>query len=46
MKQAFEVKDKALLDAAELILAEVKAIGADEGETWVSRSALTELVVA
>jgi hypothetical protein len=28
MKQAFEVKDKALLEAAELILAEVKAIGA------------------
>ncbi|HNX45300.1 MAG TPA: TldD/PmbA family protein [Anaerolineaceae bacterium] len=43
MKQAFEVKDKALLEAAELILAEVKAIGADEGETWVSRNALTEL---
>lgn len=43
MKQAFEVKDKALLEAAELILAEIKAIGADEGETWVSRSALTEL---
>jgi len=43
MKQAFEVKDKALLEAAELILAEVKAIGADEGETWVSRSALTEV---
>jgi PmbA protein len=43
MKQAFEVKDKALLEAAELILAEIKAIGADEGETWVSRSALTEV---
>ncbi len=43
MKQAFDVKDKALLQAAELILAEIKAIGADEGETWVSRSALTEL---
>ena len=43
MRQAFEVRDKTLLDAAELILAEVKAIGADEGETWVSRSALTEL---
>lgn len=43
MKQAFEVRDKALLEAAELILAEVKAIGADEGETWVSRSALTEV---
>ena len=43
MKQAFDVKDIALLDAAELILAEVKAIGADEGETWVSRSALTEV---
>jgi len=43
MRQAFELKDKALLDAAELILAEVKAIGADEGETWVSRSALTEV---
>ena len=37
MKQAFEVKDKAILDAAELILEEIKAIGADEGETWVSR---------
>ncbi len=43
MKQVFEVKDKALLEAAELILAEIKAIGADEGETWVSRSALTEV---
>jgi len=43
MRQAFEVRDKTLLDAAELILAEVKAIGADEGETWVSRSALTEV---
>lgn len=43
MKQAFEIKDKALLEAAELILAEVRAIGADEGETWVSRSALTEV---
>ena len=43
MKQAFEVKDKALLEAAELILAEIKAVGADEGETWVSRSALTEV---
>ena len=43
MRQAFEVKDKALLEAAELILAEIKAIGAEEGETWVSRSALTEL---
>lgn len=43
MKQAFEVKDKALLEAAELILAEIKAIGADEGETWVSRNALTEV---
>ena len=43
MKQAFDVKDKALLEAAETILAEIKAVGADEGETWVSRSALTEL---
>ena len=43
MKQVFEVKDKALFDAAELILAEIKAIGADEGEAWVSRSALTEV---
>jgi len=43
MKKSFEVKDKALLEAAELILAEVIAIGADEGETWVSRSALTEV---
>ncbi len=43
MKQAFEVKDKAILDAAELILEEIKAIGADEGETWVSRNVLTEL---
>lgn len=43
MKQAFDVKDKALLEAAELILAEIRAIGADEGETWVSRSALTEV---
>lgn len=43
MKQVFKVKDKALLDAAELILDEIKAIGADEGETWVSRSALTEV---
>ncbi len=43
MIKTFEVKDKALLDAAELILDEIKAIGADEGETWVSRGALTEL---
>jgi len=43
MKQAFDVKDKALLEAAETILAEIRAVGADEGETWVSRSALTEL---
>lgn len=43
MKQAFEVKDKAILDAAELILEEIKARGADEGETWVSRNVLTEL---
>lgn len=43
MKQAFAVKDAALLEAAELVLAEIKAIGADEGETWVSRNALTEL---
>jgi PmbA protein len=43
MRKSFEVKDKALLEAAELILGEVRAIGADEGETWVSRSALTEV---
>jgi len=43
MKKAFEVKDKAILDAAELVLAGIKAVGADEGETWVSRSILTEL---
>lgn len=43
MKQEFQVKDRALLEAAELILSEVKAIGADEGETWVSRSAMTEV---
>jgi len=43
MKQAFAVKEKALLEAAELILDEIKAIGADEGETWVSRNVLTEL---
>lgn len=43
MKKAFEVKDKAILDAAELIVDEIKAIGADEGETWVSRNVLTEV---
>ena len=43
MKKAFEIKDKAILEVAELILAEIKAIGADEGECWVSRNALTEL---
>lgn len=43
MKKAFKVKDKAILSAAELIVDEIKAIGADEGETWVSRSILTEL---
>ncbi|MDD2521899.1 MAG: TldD/PmbA family protein [Anaerolineaceae bacterium] len=43
MKQAFAVKDQAILDAAELVLDEIKAIGADEGETWVSRNVLTEL---
>lgn len=43
MKKAFEIKDKAILNAAELVLAEMKAMGADEGETWVSRSILTEL---
>ena len=42
MKKAFEIKDKAILEVAELILAEIKAIGADEGECWVSRNALTE----
>ena len=34
MKQAFEVKDKALLEAAELILAEIKAIGASNGHLY------------
>ena len=43
MKKAFEVKNRAVEDAAELILAEIKAIGADEGETWVSHNILTEL---
>lgn len=43
MKKAFAVKDQAILAAAELVLAEIKAIGADEGETWVSRNVLTEL---
>jgi len=43
MKQAFEVKDKALLEAAELVLGEIKAVGADEGEAWISREALTEV---
>lgn len=43
MKKAFEVKDKAIVDAAELIVDEIKAIGADEGETWVSRNVLTEV---
>lgn len=43
MKQAFEVKDKALLEAADLILDEIKAVGADEGEAWISREALTEV---
>jgi len=43
MKQAFEIKDKAIRDAAELIVDEIKAIGADEGETWVSRNVLTEV---
>ena len=43
MKTAFEVREKELLSAAEVVLAELKAIGADEGETWVSRTALTEL---
>ena len=43
MKKAFEVKNRAVVDAAELILAEIKAIGADEGETWVSHNILTEL---
>lgn len=43
MKKVFEIKDKAVLDAAELIVDEIKAIGADEGETWVSRNVLTEL---
>ena len=31
MKRAFEIKEKAILEVAELILAEIKAIGADEG---------------
>jgi len=43
MKKAFEVKDQAILKAAELVLDEIKAIGADEGETWVSHNILTEL---
>ena len=43
MKKAFEIKDKAILEVAELILAEIKTIGADEGETWVSNNVLTEL---
>ncbi|HBO34475.1 MAG TPA: peptidase [Anaerolineaceae bacterium] len=43
MKKAFEVKDQAVLDTAELVLREIKAVGADEGETWVSRNVLTEL---
>ena len=43
MKQDFKVKDKAILGVAELILNEIGSIGADEGETWVSRSVLTEL---
>ncbi len=43
MKKAFEVKNQSILDSAELILNEIKAIGADEGETWVSRNVLTEL---
>ncbi len=43
MKKAFEVKDQAILDVVELILDEIKAVGADEGETWVSRNILTEL---
>ena len=42
MKKAFEISDKAVLEVAELILSEIKAIGADEGECWVSRNALTE----
>ena len=33
MKKAFEIKE-AILNAAELVLAEMKAMGADEGETW------------
>lgn len=43
MKIAFEVKNQAILDSAELILNEIKAVGANEGETWVSRNVLTEL---
>ena len=43
MKKAFEVKDKAILDAAELIVDEIRTIGGDEGETWVSRNVLTEV---
>lgn len=43
MRKAFAVKDQAVLDAAELVLAEIKSIGADEGETWVSHNILTEL---
>ena len=43
MKKAFAVKNQAILEAAELVLEETKAVGADEGETWVSHNVLTEL---
>lgn len=43
MKKAFAIQDQAILDAAELVLAEIKAIGAEQGETSVSRSILTEI---
>ena len=43
MKQDFAIKDQEIQDVAELILNEISSVGADEGETWVSRSVLTEL---
>lgn len=43
MKKDFAIKNQAILEAAELVLQEIKAVGADEGETWVSHNVLTEL---
>lgn len=43
MKQTFAVKDQAILEVAEQVLDQIKAAGADQGETWVSRNVLTEL---